>query len=150
MNKMCSYWDGCIIMQACVVIRYYFISKYSLYFWHFLLCELYQGQEFGAASEICVSMFCFDPSTTGTCYKHKATMGTTCGSGKVRTDSATNARVLVAFHLCSHCSLLHIHAMFTVSHPCCVHRFTFMSVGFDLNLVSTIWDKNLLYFYKKF
>ncbi|BFZ04830.1 hypothetical protein BsWGS_07869 [Bradybaena similaris] len=42
-----------------------------------------RGEEFGAASEICVSMFCFDPSTTGTCYKQKATMGTTCGSGKL-------------------------------------------------------------------
>ncbi|CAG5120867.1 unnamed protein product, partial [Candidula unifasciata] len=45
--------------------------------------RLCRGEEFATAEEVCVSMFCFDPSTTGTCYKHKAASGTTCGTGKM-------------------------------------------------------------------
>ncbi|RUS69450.1 hypothetical protein EGW08_022784, partial [Elysia chlorotica] len=42
--------------------------------------RLCRGNEFG--TDICTAMFCYDPSTEGTCYEQTAARGTTCGDGK--------------------------------------------------------------------
>ncbi|CAL1542893.1 unnamed protein product [Lymnaea stagnalis] len=42
-----------------------------------------RGIEFGSVSGVCTSMFCFDPTTDGTCYEQTAAMGTSCGNMKV-------------------------------------------------------------------
>ncbi|XP_076451133.1 metalloprotease mig-17-like isoform X2 [Babylonia areolata] len=44
--------------------------------------RLCRGPEFGNASDVCTSMYCYDPSTISTCYQLVAARGTTCGNRK--------------------------------------------------------------------
>ncbi|XP_041367247.1 zinc metalloproteinase-disintegrin-like stejnihagin-B isoform X3 [Gigantopelta aegis] len=45
--------------------------------------RLCQGPNFlNSTSLICVSMYCLDPNTPGTCYQYEAARGTTCGNKK--------------------------------------------------------------------
>ncbi|XP_070200593.1 A disintegrin and metalloproteinase with thrombospondin motifs 10-like isoform X2 [Littorina saxatilis] len=44
--------------------------------------RLCRGPEFGKAEDVCTDMFCYDPTTSATCYQLVAARGTTCGNKK--------------------------------------------------------------------
>ncbi|KAH9488704.1 hypothetical protein Btru_059737 [Bulinus truncatus] len=52
-----------------------------------------RGIEFGNASSICTSMFCFDPNTDLTCFEHTAARGTSCGNEKECIDGDCRYRM---------------------------------------------------------
>ncbi|XP_012942181.1 uncharacterized protein LOC101852348 [Aplysia californica] len=64
--------------------------------------RLCRGTEFGTVSDICTSMYCYDPSTTGTCYEHTAARGTSCGNGKIclSGDCVSDARGVAMDDFC--------------------------------------------------